>query len=125
MDNKDDNKNRLVIICTHNNNDDKSSVAFTIANAALSKGMHVAVFLTSDGVELARDGACDKTQVLPFKKLEELIDGFIDKGGVLWACTPCFEHRGLSSEKTVDKTVVTGAGPLIEWIQMGAATISL
>src|SRR5262249_18423099 len=109
----------------HNSNDDKSSVAFTIANAALSGGMQVAVFLTSDGVELAREGAADLAHVQPFKKLEELVDGFIDKGGIVWACTPCYRHRGLKESENVEKVIVTGAGPLIEWVQAGAATICL
>ena len=47
--------NKLVVVLGENSNDDKSSVAFTIANAALSTGMEVAVFLTSDGVELFRE----------------------------------------------------------------------
>lgn len=119
-------KKKLVILLAHNANDDKSSVAFTIANAALSKGdTDVAVFLTSDGVELSREGGHDLTHVQPFKKLEELVDNFVEKGGILWACTPCFAHRGMKPEQTVPKTIVTGAGPLLEWIAAGASTISL
>lgn len=116
---------KLVVVLGENANDDKSSVAFTIANAALSTGMQVAVFLTSDGVELARDGGYDLTHVQPFKKLEELVDAFIEKGGIVWACTPCYKHRGLKESENVNKVIVTGAGPLIEWIQAGAATVCL
>jgi len=118
-------KNRLVVLISTDTNDDKSSVGFTIANAALSTGMEVAVFLTSNGVELSRDGSCELTQVKPFKPLGELIEGFVEKGGIVWACTPCFQHRGLETDKVYDKVVVTGAGPLVEWIQAGAATLSL
>ena len=110
-------KKKLVVVLAHNANDDKPSVGFTIANAALSGGMEVAVFLTSDGVELARDGSCDLTLVQPFKKLDELIDGFLEKGGTVWACTPCYQHRGLDPAHNCDRVIVTGAGPLIEWVQ--------
>jgi predicted peroxiredoxin len=116
---------KLVILLAHGANDDKSSVAFTIANAALSTGMQVAVFLTSDGVELARDGSCDMTLVQPFRKLDELIEDFTGKGGIVWACTPCYKHRGLDDAKNYEKVLVTGAGPLVEWVKGGAATISL
>jgi predicted peroxiredoxin len=116
---------RLVVIVTSGANNDKSTVAFTVANAALSTGMHVAVFLASDGAELARDGSCNLTHVKPFKGLDELIDSFIEKGGVVWACTPCYQHRGLKEAENYDKVIVTGAGPLVEWVQSGAATISL
>lgn len=117
--------NKLVIFATRNANDDKASVAFTIANAARSKGMDVGVFLTSDGVELARDGSCNQTKVQPFKGLDELIDSFIAAGGTIWACAPCYQHRGMREAENYDKVVVTGAGPMLDWIAQGAATISL
>jgi predicted peroxiredoxin len=119
------NPKKLVVTLGHGGNDDKSSVAFTIANAALSTGMEVAVFLTSDGVELGRDGAAAFTQVLPFKSLPDLIDGFLDRGGRVWACAPCFRHRGLDVDDTAEKVIVTGAGPLLEWVAEGASVISV
>jgi predicted peroxiredoxin len=118
-------KRKLVVVLAANANDDRSSVAFTIASAALSTGMQVAVFLTSDGVELARDGGHDLTSVPPFKPLAQLVDGFIEGGGTVWACAPCYKHRGLREADNLDKVVVTGAGALIEWVQAGAATICL
>jgi predicted peroxiredoxin len=120
-----DNNSKLVLLVSHGANDDKSTVAFTIANAALSTGMEVGVFLTSDAVELSREGAVDFTHVKPFKKLEELIDGFLENGGQVWTCSPCFNHRGLSTDEVVERAIVTGAGPMLEWIQAGAATVSL
>jgi predicted peroxiredoxin len=117
--------NKLVVLISAGANDDKSSVGFTIANAALSQGKEVAIFLTSDSVELSREGAVEHTAVPPFKPLAELIDGFVENGGVLWSCSPCFTHHGLRADETVRGTTVTGAGPLLEWIFDGAATLSL
>ncbi len=116
---------KLVLLLSHNSNSDKSTVAFTIANAALSGGTEVAIFLTSDGVELSREGSCDLTTVRPFKPINELIDSFVEAGGVLWSCSPCFQHRGLDPKETVEGAVVTGATSLLEWIAAGASTLSL
>ena len=58
-----DNNKSLVVNLTANANDDVSSVAFTVANAALSKGRNVAIFLSSDGVELSQTVACEYTHV--------------------------------------------------------------
>lgn len=118
------NSNKLVILLSKNANNDVSTVAFTIANAALNKGMDVGVFLTSDGVEISRQGAQDYTHVLPFKKLNELVEGFTANGGTLWSCAPCFNHRGLNAEETIKGTEVVGAGPMLEWIAGGAQTLS-
>ena len=34
-----------------------------------------------------------------------------------------FGGSGLDQDKNYDKLIVTGAGPLIEWMQAGAATL--
>ncbi len=117
--------NKLVLVLSHNANNDKSTVAFTIANAAIASGMEVGVFLASDGIEMGREGACDFTAVRPFKPAQELVDSFVTNGGVLWACSPCVQHRGVAESEMVDGAVVTGAGPMIEWIAEGASTLSL
>jgi predicted peroxiredoxin len=115
---------KLVLVVTHGANDDKSTVAFTVANAALTSGMEVAIFLSSDAVELSREGSSDHTEVKPFKPLAELVDSFTGRGGLVWSCAPCFNHRGLKTEETINKSVVTGAGPMLEWIAAGASTLS-
>ena len=43
-------KKKLVITITANAKNDVSTVAFTVANGALSKDMEVGIFLSSDGV---------------------------------------------------------------------------
>ena len=116
---------KLVVLLSHGANDDKSTVAFNIANASLSAGLEVAVFLVSDAVQLGRDGSCDYTVVRPFKPLQELIDSFIDGGGVLATCAPCYQHRGNKAEDSVEGSRVTGAGLLVEWVAAGASTICL
>lgn len=118
------NSKKLIVTLSSNSKDDVSTVAFTVANGALSKGIDVGVFLVSDGVELSRDGAYEYTHVAPFKKLTELVDGFITNGGTLWACSPCFNHRGLNAGDTVNGADVVGAGPMLDWIAEGAQTLS-
>ena len=115
---------KLVISLSVNSKDDVSTVAFTVANAALSKGLNVGVFLASDGVEMSRSGGYEYTHVAPFKRLTELVEGFVANGGTLWACSPCFNHRGLTAEETVSGAQVVGAGPMLDWISDGAQTLS-
>jgi predicted peroxiredoxin len=116
---------KLVVCITHGSNNDKSSVGWTIANAARSAGHEVAVFLTSDGVYCAKEGYGDAVTVRPFKPLEELVRTFLDAKGTVWACSPCVQHRGLRSEDFLPGTIVTGAGPLVEWLAAGAQCVSL
>ena len=118
------NTKKLIVTVSANAKNDISTVAFTVANAALSKGIEVGIFLSSDGVELSRDGATEFTHIQPFKKLNELIEVFGENGGVIWACAPCFNHRGLNADETVKGTQIVGAGPMLDWLLEGAQTLT-
>lgn len=115
---------KLIVTLSENSNNDVSTVAFTVANSAITKGLDVGIFLTSDAVELSREGSSEYTHVQPFKKLSELIENFTTNGGTLWACAPCFNHHGLNTDETVNGTIVTGAGPMLDWVVEGAQTLS-
>jgi len=106
--------NKLITMLAHNANGDRASVAFKIATGALAKGMQVAVFLTSDGVELGRAGACRHVHVEPFPKLAQMIEEFIAQGGEIWTCTHCFGHRNMRIDETVEGSEVTDGERLIE-----------
>ena len=114
----------LVVVITHGTDSEKSSVAFTIANGGLTAGLRVSVFLTSNGVDLVRKRALDMTRVDPLEPLAHLVKDFLARGGTLWACTPCVKARGYEQADLIEGTIVTGASPMHELIQAGAATLS-
>lgn len=114
----------LVVLMTHGADDELSSVAFTVANGGMTAGLKVSIFLTSAAVDLVRKGAVEMTQVAPMEPLAGLIRDFLDRGGELWACTPCVKARGYSEDDLVDGVVVTGASLMHERIKAGAATLS-
>ena len=118
------NQRNLVVVITHGIDHELSSVAFTIANGGMTAGLKVSVFLTSAGVDLARKRAADATHVHPLEPLAALMQDFLKRGGTLWACTPCVKSRGYTQEDFIEGTVITGASPMHELIQAGAATLS-
>jgi predicted peroxiredoxin len=114
----------LVVLITHGIDSELSSVAFTIANGGLTAGLKVSVFLTSNGVDLARRRATDTTHCHPLEPLTHLMQDFLRRGGQLWACTPCVKSRGYEQAELIEGTVITGASAMHELIQAGAATLS-
>jgi predicted peroxiredoxin len=114
----------LVVVVTHGTEHEKSSVAFTIANGGITAGLRVSIFLTSNGVDLARKRATDTTHVAPLEPLTALMKDFLARGGTLWACTPCVKARGYAQEDLVEGTIITGASPMHALIKEGAATLS-
>lgn len=115
---------QLVVLMTHGADDELSSVAFTVANGGMTAGLEVSAFLTGPAVDLVRKGAVEMTQAAPLEPLSSLIQDFLDRGGALWACTPCVKARGYSQEDLRDGVVVTGASLMHERIRAGAATLS-
>jgi predicted peroxiredoxin len=117
-------KRKLVVVLTHGANTDRSTIAFTVANASLSAGMEVMVFLASDGVDLCREHAADMVSVKPFLPLDELVTKFVAGGGVLAACGSCCQFRGLQNGEARSDVQVAGVSILTEWLSAGAASIS-
>lgn len=114
----------LVVVMTHGADEELSSVAFTIANGGMTAGLKVSIFLTSAAVDLVRKGAVEMTQAAPLEPLSSLIQDFLDRGGTLWACTPCVKARGYTQEDLREGVIITGASPMHERIKAGAATLS-
>lgn len=114
----------LVVLMTHGADSELSSVAFTVANGAITAGMKVYAFLTSAAVDLVRRGAVDSTHVQPMDPLKALIDDFVARGGTLWACPPCVKSRGYTQESFREGVVIQGASAMHERLKSGAASLS-
>jgi len=114
----------LVVLVTHGIDSELSSAAFTIANGGLTAGLRVSIFLTSSGVDLVRKRALETTQVKPLEPLADLVADFLNRGGTLWACTPCVTSRGYQQDDLLEGVEITGASQMHELIKSGAATLS-
>jgi len=115
---------KLVVMITKGIESELSSVAFTIANAGLTAGLKVSIFLTSTAIDLVRRGGQRMTQVAPLEALAALIEDFQKRGGTIWACPPCVKSRGYESSDLLDGVVVVGASAMHAEIKQGAATLS-
>lgn len=115
---------KLVILVTRGIDSELSSVAFTIANGGLTAGLKVSMFLTSTAIDLVRKGGQRLTQVAPLEPLAALIEDFMKRGGIVWACTPCVKSRGYEQPDLLDGVIITGASAMHAEIKQGAATLS-
>ena len=114
----------LVVVVTQGADHELSSVAFTIANGGITAGLNVSIFLTSNGVDLARKRAIDNLVVHPLEPLAALAKDFLARGGRLWACTPCVKARGYEARDLIDGVEIAGSSVIHQRIIAGAATLS-
>ena len=115
---------KMVILVTKGIDSELSSVAFTIANGGLTAGLKVSLFLTSTAIDLVRKGGQRLTQVAPLEPLAALIEDFMKRGGVVWACPPCVQSRGYQQSDLIDGVVIVGSSAMHAEIKQGAATLS-
>lgn len=115
---------KLVILVTRGIDSELSSVAFTIANGGITAGLKVSMFLTSSAIDLVRRNGQAMTHVPPLDPLLKLIQDFMKRGGVVWACTPCVTARGYQQADLLEGVIITGASVMHAEIKQGAATLS-
>ena len=52
------------------------------------------------------------------------MDSFVEAGGVLWVCSPCHKKRGLDENNLVAGAVIVGGAKVVEFLSLGAASMS-
>ena len=116
---------KLAIVVSRGLDDERATVAFTIANAGLNSGQQVTLFMVSSGVDVVRKGAADNVHMNPFDPpLKELIDTFQSNGGRILVCPPCAKVRGYADTDFIDDVQVVGSPALHALILDGASTLS-
>lgn len=116
---------KLAIVVSRGLDDERATVAFTVANTGLASGQQVTLFMVSAAVDVMRKGAADNVRMNPFDPpLKELIDSFQAKGGRILVCPPCARVRGYQEGDFIDGVQIVGSPALHALILDGAATLS-
>jgi len=118
-------KKKLVILITRGLDDERSSVAWSIANAGIASDFEVTVFLASSGVDWVRKGAAGVARLNPLDPpLKDMIGNIISSGSTILVCPPCAKVRGYSGEDLMEGVTVAGAPAMLEVVKQGATTLS-
>ncbi|SFC08770.1 DsrE family protein [Tropicimonas isoalkanivorans] len=116
---------KLAIVSSRGHDDERATVAWTIANAGVASGQQVTMFLVSSAIDTVRKGAADNVRMNPFDPpMGELIATFLENGGRILACPPCAKVRGYTETDLVDGVEIVGSPALHALIKDGAATLS-
>ena len=117
--------NKFCVSLTHaKDNQDKATVGFVVANAAAGSGKETLVFLSVEGVRLAQKGYADDIREEGFAPLADLMKSFVEAGGKIFVCSPCFKKRGLKEDALVPGAAVVGGAKLVEFLAGGTPCFS-
>ena len=87
------NNNYLFTVTTFTNeNADRVATPLVLANSALANGKDVLIWLTMEGVELAKKGSAETLTPKSFAPVSELLDSYIEDGGRIGICPPCAKN---------------------------------
>jgi predicted peroxiredoxin len=116
---------KLVILITRGFDDERSSVAWSIANAGIASDLEVTVFLAAAGVDWVRKGGADAARLNPLDPpMKDMVGNLMSNGGRVLVCPPCAKVRGYSKEDLLDGVTIAGAPAMLEVVKQGAATLS-
>jgi len=116
---------KIVILITRGLDDERSSVAWSIANASIASDLELTVFLAAAGVDWVRKGAADAARLNPLDPtMKEMIDNVISNGCRVLVCPPCAKVRGYSEEDLIAGVTVAGAPAMLEVVKQGASTLT-
>ena len=112
----------LVSLTNAKNDPDKATVGFVVANAAVASGQDTVIFLNVEGAYLASKGYADDIHEEGFAPLKQLMDQFVEAGGTLWVCSPCYKKRNLNEEDLIEGATIVGGAKVVEFLSQGAAS---
>jgi predicted peroxiredoxin len=73
---------------------ERATVPFVLANAALAMDVEAIVVLQTMGVYLGMKGYARHVHAAGFPPLQDLIESFQEGGGKIYVCDPCIQSKG-------------------------------
>ena len=120
----EDNK-KLVVVITNGLDNERSSVAWSVANGGIASDFDVTVFLVSSGIDWVRKGAAENARLNPLDPPAiEMIQNLLDNGATFLACPPCAKVRGYEQDDFIDGVQLAGSVAMLEKVSQGASTLS-
>lgn len=118
-------KKKMVIVVSNGLDDERSSVAWSVANGGIGIGFEVNMFLVSSGVDWVRKGAANKSHPNPLDPpMKDMIRTVFDAGGKIFVCPPCADVRGYEKDDLVEGVTLAGSVAMHDLIAQGAATLT-
>lgn len=118
-------KQKLVVVVTNGLDNERSSVAWSVANGGVASNLEVTMFLVSSGVDWVRKGAAENARPNPMDPpIKEMIDVVLNSGGTIMCCPPCALVRGYEQDDFIDGVQLAGSVAMLEKVSQGAATLT-
>jgi len=118
-------KQKMVVVVTNGCNDERSSVAWSVANGGVGMGFEVTMFLVSSGVDWARKGAAEKARPNPLDPaIKDMMQNVTGDGGQILVCPPCAGVRGYEQDDLIEAATLAGSAAMLGVASQGAIVLT-
>jgi predicted peroxiredoxin len=118
-------KQKMVVVVTRGFDDERASVAWSVANGGVGMGFEVTMFLVSSGVDWVRKGAAAVARPNPLDPpIQDMIQTVLDSGGEILVCPPCAGVRGYAADDLIEGVTLAGSASMLAVAKQGAVTLS-
>jgi len=118
-------KQKMVVVVTQGFQDERASVAWSVANGGVGMGFEVTMFLVSSGVDWARKGAAAKARPNPLDPpIADMMNNVLENGGKILVCPPCAGVRGYEEDDLIDAATLAGSPAMLAVAAEGAIVLS-
>lgn len=118
-------KKKLVVVVTNGFDNERSSVAWSVANGGLASDYEVTMFLVASGVDWVRKNAANVARLNPLDPpVGEMIQNIVNSGGTIMVCPPCAKVRGYEQDDFIDGVTLAGSTSMLGVVSEGAATLT-
>jgi predicted peroxiredoxin len=116
---------KILIMVTHaDENPEKATLPFVMANTALASDVEVVVALQSMAVYLAMKNYAKHVKTEGFPPLQELMNSMLKLGGKLYICGPCIKARNISPKDLIEEATIINAPALVNEMIEADATLN-
>ncbi|MEW8004027.1 MAG: DsrE family protein [Candidatus Thiodiazotropha sp.] len=116
---------QLVVIVTRGCDDERASVAWSVANGGIASGYKVTMFLVSAGADWARKGAAEHARPNPLDPpVTEMMQNVLDNEGAILVCPPCAKVRGYEPDNLIPGAQLAGSTAMLGVVSEGASTLT-
>lgn len=118
-------KQKMVVVVTNGLDNERASVAWSVANGGIGMGFEVTMFLVSSGVDWARKGAAEKARPNPLDPtIGDMMKNVLEHGGKVLVCPPCAGVRGYAADDLIEGATLAGSVAMLGVAAQGAITLT-
>lgn len=116
---------KMVVIVTQGVDNERASVAWSVANGGVGMGFSVTMFLVSAGADWARKGAAEHARPNPLDPtIGEMMNNVMESGGQMLVCPPCAKVRGYDESSLVHGAILAGSAAMLAVAAEDAITLT-